>query len=57
MVDGIKVITSDNLLLKFADVITLSIPVKVENSNYYSSKKEVQSVVEWTTVNHMQLNF
>ena len=56
MVNDIKVIApNQNLLVKFADDLALSIPVKSGNSN--SAPNEVQSIVEWTTVNRMQLNF
>ena len=56
MVNDIKVITpKQNLLVKFADDLTLSIPVKSGVSNSNSAANKVQSIVEWTTV--MQLNF
>ena len=37
--------------------LTLSIPVKLRASNSNSAVNEVQSIVEWTSVNGMQLNF
>ena len=43
--------------MKFADDLTLSIPVKSGASNSNSAANEVQSIVEWTFVNRMQLNF
>ena len=43
--------------MKFADDLTLSIPVKSGASNSNSAANEVQSIVEWTSVNRMQLNF
>ena len=58
MVNDIKVSAPNrNLLVKFADDLTLSIPVKSGVSNSNSAANEVQSIVEWTTVNRMQLNF
>ena len=58
MVNDIKVIApNQNLLVKFADDLTLSIPVQSGVSNSNSAANEVQSIVEWTTVNRMQLNF
>ena len=55
---SIKVIApNENLLVKFADDLTLSIPVKSGVSNSTSAANEVQSIAEWTTVNRMQLNF
>ena len=58
MVNDIKVILpNQNLLVKFADDLTLSIPVKSGVSNSNSAANEVQSIVEWTIVNRMQLNF
>ena len=43
--------------MKFADDLTSSIPVKSGASNSNSAANEVQSIVEWTSVNRMQLNF
>ena len=43
--------------MKFADDLTSSIPVKSVASNSNSAANEVQSIVEWTSVNRMQLNF
>ena len=43
--------------MKFADDLTLSIPVKSGASNSNSAANEVQCIVEWTSVNRMQLNF
>ena len=58
MVNDIKVIApNQNLLVKFADDLTLSIPVKSGVNNRNSAANEVQSIVEWSTVNRMQLNF
>ena len=58
MVNDIKVIApNQNLLVKFADDLTLSIPVKSGVSNSNSAANSVQSIVEWSTVNRMQLNF
>ena len=49
MVNDIKVILpNQNLLVKFADDLTLSIPVKSGVSNSNSAANEVQSIVEWT---------
>ena len=58
MVNDIKVIApNQNLPVKFADDLTLSIPVKLGASNSTSAANEVQSIVELTSVNRMQLNF
>ena len=58
MVNDIKVIApNQNLPVKFADDITLNIPVKSGASNSNSTANEVQSIVEWTSINRMQLNF
>ena len=43
--------------MKFADDLSLSIPVTSGASNSNSATNEVQSIVEWTYVNRMQLNF
>ena len=42
--------------VKFADDLTLNIRVKSGASNSNSAANEVQSIVEWTFVNRMQLN-
>ena len=39
--------------MKFADDLTLSIPVKSGASNSNSAANEVQSIVEWTFVNRI----
>ena len=58
MVNDIKVIApNQNLLVKFADDLTLKIPVKSGASNSNSTANEIESVVEWTSVNCIQLNF
>lgn len=57
MVNDIKVIApNQNLLVKFDD-LTLKIPVKSGASNSNSTANEIESVVEWTSVNRIQLNF
>ena len=43
--------------VKFVDALTLSIQVKSGASNSNSTANEVQSIVEWTSINRMQLNF
>ena len=48
---------NQNLPVKFADDLTLSIRVKSGASNSNSTANEVQSIVEWTSINRMQLNF
>ena len=48
---------NQNLPLKLADDLTLSIRVKSGASNSNSTANEVQSIVEWTSINRMQLNF
>ena len=48
---------NQNLPLKLADDLTLSIRVKPGASNSNSTANEVQSIVEWTSINRMQLNF
>ena len=48
--------SNQNLLVKFDDDLTLSIPVKAGDSNSNSAANEIQSIVEWITVNRMQLN-
>ena len=51
IVNDIKVIApNQNLVVKFADDLTLSIPVKSDVSNSNSAANEVQSV------NRMQMN-
>ena len=58
MVNDIKVITpNQNLPVKFADDLTLSIPVKLGTSNSNSATNGVQSIVEWTSINRMQPTF
>ena len=49
--------TKSKFAVKFADDLTLSIPVKSDASNSNSTANEVQSIVEWTSINRMQLNF
>ena len=48
---------NQNLPAKFADDFPLSIRVKSGASNSNSTANEVQSIVEWTSVNRKQLNF
>ena len=48
---------NQNLPLKLADDLTLSIRVKSGASNSNSTANEVQSIVEWTSINRVQLNF
>ena len=48
---------NQNLPLKLADDLTLSIRVKSGASNSNSTANEVQSIVEWTSINRIQLNF
>ena len=48
---------NQNLPLKLADDLTLSICVKSGASNSNSTANKVQSIVEWTSINRMQLNF
>ena len=48
---------NQNLPAKFADDFTLSIRVKSGASNSNSTANEVQSIVEWTSINRVQLNF
>ena len=48
---------NQNLPPKLADDLTLSIRVKSGASNSNSTANEVQSIVEWTSINRMQLNF
>ena len=48
---------NQNLPLKLADDLTLSIRVKSGASNSNSTANEVQSIVEWTSINRMQLKF
>ena len=43
--------------VKFADDLTLSSPVKSGANNSNSTANEVQSIVEWTSINRMQLTF
>ena len=42
--------SNQNLLVKFDDDLTLSIPVKSGDRNSNSAANEVQSIVEWTTI-------
>ena len=56
----VPVVVRDNNkenLVKFADDLTLSIPVKLGTSNSNSATNGVQSIVEWTSINRMQLTF
>ena len=48
---------NQNLPVKFADDLTLSIPVKLGTSNSNSATNGVQSIVEWTSINRMQPTF
>ena len=58
MVNDIKVITpNENLPVKFADDLTVRIPVKLGTSNSNSATNGVQSIVEWASINRMQLTF
>ena len=43
--------------MKVADDLTLSIPLKSGASNGNSAANEIKSIVEWTSVNRMELNF
>ena len=54
MINDIKPISPSSLLVKFADDITVSIPVRSEDSNIAES--EVNSIMEWAEKNQMMLN-
>ena len=54
MINDIKLISPSSLLVKFADDITGSIPVRAEDSNIAES--EVNSIMEWAEKNLMTLN-
>lgn len=54
MINDIKPISPSSLLVKFADDITVSIPVRAEDSNIAES--EVDSIMEWAEKNQMTLN-
>ena len=53
--DIIAVNPSRNLLIKYADDITLSVPVKVNDSDF-SAVVEVENIQRWATENKMKLN-
>ena len=58
MVNDIKaILPNQNLLVKYADDLTLSIPVKSLANNGNLAAEEVRSIVAWTSANRMQLNF
>lgn len=54
MINDIKPVSPSSLLVKFADDITVSIPVRAEDSNIAES--EVNSIMEWAEKNQMTLN-
>ena len=54
MINDIKPISPSSLLVKFADDITVSIPVRAEDSNIAES--EGNSIMEWAEKNQMTLN-
>ena len=54
MINDIKRVSPSNLFVKFADDITVSIPVRAEDSNIAES--EVSSIMKWAEMNQMTLN-
>ena len=55
MVNDIQTVQqSDNLLVKFADDLTLSIPYKEGYED--TTEAEVKNIIEWSEKNHMTLN-
>ena len=52
-IKDIKPVSPSSLLVKFADDITVSIPVRAEDSNIAES--EVSSIMEWAEKNQMTL--
>lgn len=55
MVNDIRAVNADrNLMIKFADDITLSVPVNVNDSD--PSQTEVENIEEWSRDNRMTLN-
>ena len=54
MINDIKPFSPSSLLVKFADDITVSIPVRAEDGNIAES--EVSSIMEWAEKNQMTLN-
>ena len=56
MINGIKAVNpSGNLLVKYADDISLSIPVGAK-LNQADSESEVKSIMQWAKNNRMSLN-
>ena len=56
MINDIKAVNpSGNLLVKYADDISLSIPVSAK-LNQADSESEVKSIMEWAKNNRMSLN-
>ena len=53
-INDIKPVSPSSLLVKFADDITVSNPVRAEDSNIAES--EVSSIMEWAEKNQMTLN-
>ena len=54
MINDIKPVRSSSLLVKYADDITISIPVRKEDSNI--AEPEFNSIMKWAEKNHMTLN-
>ena len=54
MINDIKLVSLSSLLVKFADDITVSIPVRAEDSKIAESK--VSSIMEWAEKNQMTFN-
>ena len=54
MINDIKPVSPSSLFVKFADDITVSIPVRAGGSNMAES--EVSSIMEWAEKNQMTLN-
>ena len=54
MINDVKPVSPSSLLIKFADDITVSIPVSAEDSDIAES--EVSSIMEWAEKNQMTLN-
>ena len=52
-INDIKPVSPSSLLVKFADDITVSIPVRAEDSNIAES--EVSSIMQWAEKNQMTL--
>lgn len=51
LINDMRTVNPRNLLVKFADDITLSVPITASGNSGDDSNKEVQSLIKWADEN------